>query len=430
MHLRYNTRPMPESNMERRLSNNVAMYPLFAGLSRAFAWMPVFFLYFSERLSDFSQVVLLESVYYLAVPILEVPSGYFSDRVGRKPTLLISTVAFALAYVFYVFGDNFTVLAMAQVLLAAGISFNSGTDTSFHYDSLAMLNRQKEYDDREAVAERNGLIGGALAALGGGAVAVYDTSAAYVLSFVIALACLVIVFRFVEPRDHEKQAPEGQKFTAQVLQCIGFMKKPVLLWLFVFALLMTVINHIPWEYYQPYIGQVSAARGSQTEKFTPLMSGGHMFVAMLIGAFAARRSIRWRDRVGIVPAMLSATVIQTIIIAAMAFYLHWAIVVLVVLRSVPGALGKPPLNAAIAPRVPQSHRATYFSLQSLAGRLSFSATLFAFSFVPDPQEAVTREAMATMLTIGACIGVAGLILLIIGRPLMRDASAKTAEAKA
>jgi MFS family permease len=37
-----------------------------------------------------SRVLRLEAIYYIAVVILEVPSGYFSDRFGRRQTLLIA----------------------------------------------------------------------------------------------------------------------------------------------------------------------------------------------------------------------------------------------------------------------------------------------------------------------------------------------------
>lgn len=37
-----------------------------------------------------SRVLRLEAIYYIAVVFLEVPSGYFSDRFGRRQTLLIA----------------------------------------------------------------------------------------------------------------------------------------------------------------------------------------------------------------------------------------------------------------------------------------------------------------------------------------------------
>ena len=75
---------------------NLRIYPWYVALFNAHFWMPVFFLYFLQHVS-MSEVLRLEAIYYLAVVILEVPSGYFSDRFGRRPTLLIACSSLLLA---------------------------------------------------------------------------------------------------------------------------------------------------------------------------------------------------------------------------------------------------------------------------------------------------------------------------------------------
>lgn len=111
------------------IARNARLYPWYAGLFNAHFWMPVFFLYFL-RYMPLVDVLRLEAVYYLGVVLLEVPSGYFSDRFGRKLTLLISNAALVLAYIVFFLGESVAVFAVAQVLLATGLAFNSGTDTS------------------------------------------------------------------------------------------------------------------------------------------------------------------------------------------------------------------------------------------------------------------------------------------------------------
>ena len=114
-----------------------------------------------------ANVLRLEAVYYAAVVLLEVPSGYFSDRIGRRPTLMISALVFIAAYILFMLNGGFAVFAIAQILLAAGIAFNSGTDTSFLYDSLTAAERTDEYAGIEAVAARNGMAASAIAARDG-----------------------------------------------------------------------------------------------------------------------------------------------------------------------------------------------------------------------------------------------------------------------
>ena len=394
---------------------NLRLYPWYTVGFNAFAWMPIFFLYFSERMS-LERVLQLEAIYYAVVVLLEVPSGYFSDVVGRRVTLLISSAALIGAYVLFVIDSSFGVFVAAQVLLAMGISFNSGTDTSFHYDSLASLNREEEFAPREAVVARNGLLASALAALVGGCAGAIGLHYAYVASAAAAIGTLVIVLMFVEPRSHERATFLGTGVVRQLRLCLGYLRHKSLAWLFGFAVLMTVLNHIPYEFYQPYIKLTSAdfqIPGAMATRTAPAVAGVHMALAMLIGAFAAASSIRIRDRVGIGPTLLLSVALQTALIAVMAVALNAWIIPLVLLRVAPRGLMTAPLNAAITPRVPQAQRATYFSIQSLVGRLSFSAVLLGLSALAEGGEDIDWPSLRRMLFACSLFAVAGLFLLLI-----------------
>ena len=74
-------------NQVSNARRNLALYPWYVGAVSFFAWMPVFFLFFLSKVA-FDEVLLLGSVYYLGVVFFEVPSGYFSDRFGRRRTLV------------------------------------------------------------------------------------------------------------------------------------------------------------------------------------------------------------------------------------------------------------------------------------------------------------------------------------------------------
>ena len=137
----------------RALERNVRLYPLYQGLLNSYFWLPVFFLYFSEKLS-LGQVLRLEAIYYATVVLLEVPSGYFSDTVGRRRTLILSSAALATSYALFFLGSTFAFFAVAQVFLAAGLAFNSGTDTALHFDSLSAIGRASEYDRSFSASSR------------------------------------------------------------------------------------------------------------------------------------------------------------------------------------------------------------------------------------------------------------------------------------
>ncbi len=405
----------PPQTIRQRLGRNVRLYPAYTAAFNAFFWMPVFFLYFSEHLT-LERVLLLESIYYIAVVLFEVPSGYFSDSVGRKPTLLISAGALLAAYGLFFWGASFVVFVLAQICLAIGISFNSGTDTSFHYDSLAALGRHNEYDQREAVAARNGFHASAVAALVGGIAAAFELRYAYGLSALAAGSMFVLVFLFTEPTTHKAEEDPHRGLVSQIGACFGHLRQAPLRWLFGFAVLMTILNHVPYEFYQPYLELLGADKwlaSSTPGRGTPIITGLLAAAAMFISGSVAGRSIHVRDRIGIGPTLLSACLLQTVIIAAMAFVLHPIVIVLILLRSAPRGLMAAPLNAAIAPRVTQKTRATYFSLQSLVGRLAFSATLAGFSLLAGADARVAWEGLSRVLTAATIIALVGAVLLAL-----------------
>jgi predicted MFS family arabinose efflux permease len=392
----------------KSLTTNVTLYPWYAACSNAHFWMPVFFLYFSQRLS-LSQVLRLEAIYYLCIVLVEVPSGYFSDRYGRRLTLLIASAALFVAYVIFFFGDNFGEFAVAQAFLAVGLAFNSGTDTSLHYDSLASLGRESEFGDREAIVARNSMLAGGLAAFIGGAVAVFELRYAYLLSAGMALVTLMVVLKIAEPESHKKTLlPE--KPATQLKICLGLLRHPLLAWIFAFYVLITVLNHIPYEFYQPYLAMV-LQKGTSLVSGTPLSTGIHFGAAMFIASFFAAFSSRLCQRIGLKRLLLSLVAFQTLTILAMGLTLNFLIVVLVLFRTVPRALMTAPMNAAIAPLVGSSQRATFLSIQSLAGRLAFSGFLAGLSLVASESGQAQWSPLSTQLLISAGFGITGLFAL-------------------
>ena len=337
------------------------------------AWLPVFFLYFNAHL-DIKDVIVLESIYYISVVILEVPSGYFSDYFGRKITLVLSSLFFGIAYAIFGLADpQFSLFVIAQLFLAGGMSFMSGTTTSFHYEALQEKGLESTFADREASVQSLEQYAGGFAVLAGGVLGAWHLNLGYIVSLVCIIPALIICILFTEPKTNAEHHDAVEK---GVLNVISYLKFPELRWIFLFSIVLFILTHIPYEFYQPYLDLLDLEALSMN---TAITSGVLFAFARFVGAATAARSTRWVRKYGLKRMCYISLVIQIGLIALLGFVLHPVVAALLLLRGISMALTRAPLNAEIAPRIAKSQRASYFSMQSLAGRLAYASSLFFLS---------------------------------------------------
>jgi MFS family permease len=390
----------------------VRRYAVWQGLISTWFWVPVFFLYFTGELG-LDGALVLEAVYYLAVAVAEVPSGYFSDRLGRRVTLVLSSGWFILAYAAFWWGGEPWVFVVAQILLALGVSFKSGTDTAYHLELLEMVALRSEFKEREARLARMRLTAGAGGAVLGGLAGVWALSAAYGLACGAATVALMVAWSLPQssPLNERAQGPRqqlGAVFNAIRRRSDG---GPPLGWLFGVSVLAVALAHVPYQLYQPYLNLVAL---STVDMPTSLLTGVHAAFALLIAAPMAGASAKLARLLGLRRLLLLALIAQVCVIGLMAIMVHPAVAVLLALRSVPMAVVRSPLDAAVAVEVPAALRATYLSVQSLAGRLAYAIVLGVMSAVVGRASDAASIAQLAMLAVlgGLC---AWVVLASLGR---------------
>lgn len=404
--------------MRRSLAGNIRRYHWFQFSSSLFGWLPVFFLYFSQFVS-LSEVIQLGAIYYFSVCLCEVPSGYFSDRVGRRLTLLLAGISFLLSYCIFLQAEGFIDLAIGQFLLALGIAMMSGTDTALLYDSLLSSNLQQHYADYEARGQKYSLGASATASLAGGILGLVDLRLAYVMSLVGAVWMVWLTWSFVEPDRHASGQQNTQTMIVTIRQCFGYLADKVLAWLFAAMVLMYSLEHIAFEFYQPYIKLLDidwlASNGSS---MTTLISGIVIAISMFGGALGAAYSVRLYHHFGVKSLLFAAFAIQLLIVAGLSIFLGSLMLCMVIFRNFPMAIIHAPVNATIAPRIGSHLRATYLSIQSLSARLAFSALLFVLSLSIDPAQQIDWSSLSKVLREALAFGVIGTLGVILLAPAL------------
>jgi len=188
--------------------------------------MPIVALFYNDNgLSDFD-IFLLQAIYSISVALLEIPSGYMADIVGRKKSLVLGSVLGTLGYVVYSFSTTFTGFLSAEIILGLGGSLISGADSALLFDSLAATRMQHRYLYFEGRITSLGNFAETGAAICGGVIAGFlSYRAVYISQAVIAAFAIPASLLLLEPEREKHHGRPGFSHIFSVCNNVVFTNK-------------------------------------------------------------------------------------------------------------------------------------------------------------------------------------------------------------
>ncbi|RPI41295.1 MAG: MFS transporter, partial [Bacteroidetes bacterium] len=93
-------------------------------------FMPIVVPFYESNGLSMTDIMILQAVYSVAIVILEIPSGYLADVIGRRKTLIMGSVFGTLGFMTYSLSHGFTGFLVAEVILGIGQSCISGADSA------------------------------------------------------------------------------------------------------------------------------------------------------------------------------------------------------------------------------------------------------------------------------------------------------------
>ena len=131
--------------MSRVLKANIWKYFIIL-LTERRNYIPILALYFlSLPDTNAQQIGLYIGIGTFAGFLLEIPSGYLSDTIGHKFSLIIAKISLLLSTCFFVFGSSLIYFIIGSAFISIGFAFASGTNSAFLHNTLTNLRREEEF---------------------------------------------------------------------------------------------------------------------------------------------------------------------------------------------------------------------------------------------------------------------------------------------
>jgi MFS family permease len=131
--------------MEKKLQNNIYKYAVLLIINKRLfvAILGAYYLTIPDVTPQIIGLILLAGNF--SNFILEIPSGYLSDKIGHKKALIVAEINMVLSTTFFLLANNILFLVLGSVFMSASWAFKSGTGSAFMHETLQGLKRENEY---------------------------------------------------------------------------------------------------------------------------------------------------------------------------------------------------------------------------------------------------------------------------------------------
>lgn len=344
------------------VSSNIWKLSVMVALRWALLIMPVLILFYQENGLSMTRVLILQSVFSVSLVVFEAPSGYFSDVVGRKSSLIVGSVAATVGWIVYVFAYGFWGFLVAELIMGMGMSFISGTDSAILYDTLADEGREGDYLKTQGRLSSIGNFSEAGGAIVGGLLATISLRTPFYAQAALVAMTIPLALSIVEPQRTSLQNAEGSlrgivRIVKYSLHDHGEIK-----WLIVYSSLVGASTLTLVWFIQPYFKLVGV----------PLVLFGALWAALQLSTgFFSLSAHRVEKLIGRQTTLIGLIVLAGTGYAMLAlFEAPWAIAFIFLMYFVRG-INSPVLKDYVNRLIDSDIRATVLSVNSLVGRLVF-----------------------------------------------------------
>lgn len=135
--------------MKKNIQSNIWKLYVLTALNCFMLINPIIVLFLKENWLSMMDILILESIYSIAIILFEIPSWYFSDKMWRKFSLIIWSIFSFLGVLIYSFWYWFNLFLIWELVLWLGVSFISWSNSALLYETLDQQGKKEDYKKME-----------------------------------------------------------------------------------------------------------------------------------------------------------------------------------------------------------------------------------------------------------------------------------------
>jgi MFS family permease len=296
----------------------------------------------------------------LASAIFEVPTGIWSDKIGRKQTIVLGSWVRVLAFILYAIGLSYWWLVVGAILEGLSRSFYSGNNDAFLYDTLADSQKEADFHEYQGKVGSTEQLAMGIAALIGGIIANFSFTYLMWFSVISQIIMLYVSYLFIDPISRCKQDTNIYAHLKEAFSLFIHNKKLRLLSLA--SMLSYSISEIKWEFSSAFTATVWPLWAIGISKMLPSFGASlsFYFSGKLIRKFKAETVLLFDNTFGKLASFIAygiPTILSPIILS---------------IPSITYGAGSVAEATLMQQEFSDHQRATMGSLNSLGGSIGFA----------------------------------------------------------
>ena len=183
---------------------------------------PFLVIYFGQICGSYTAAMSVMAVETLSAALFDIPTGIFSDRMGRRFTMAFGSVACALAC--YAFAHGIGLLYVGGILWGLGQCLFSGNNNALLYESLQAAGLAGRYHHYRGSTGSMYQLALCLSAFFAMWLSRYGLQTIFMVAIVPQVLNIAVSLMFEEPKQHQAQRPKGLAILQRA--CIKTWKNP------------------------------------------------------------------------------------------------------------------------------------------------------------------------------------------------------------